>query len=64
MSKHDLIHIERTGRWVCKCGKSGYLSSDANKHQIEIDNELEIDRVQKERIDNLLKEVDKVEEVK
>jgi len=63
MIKHDLIHIERTGRWVCKCGKSGYLSSDAIKHQKEIDIELEYDRVQKERIDNLIKDVDKVEEL-
>ena len=46
--KHDIIFIERTHRWVCKCGKSGHLKSDMLIHKQEIESEAISDDVYKE----------------
>ena len=55
--KHDLIFVERTCRWVCKCGKAGHLKSDMLIHQKEIDAEALSPDVQNERVENLIKDV-------
>ena len=55
--KHDLIFIERTCRWVCKCGACGYLKSDMLIHEQEI----EAEAIQDQRIENLMNDVEEVE---
>jgi len=56
---HDIIHIERTHRWVCSCGKAGFLNSELSAHRNEIELEKVSIDIQNKRVQNLTEAVDK-----
>jgi hypothetical protein len=58
--KHDLIYIEFTQRWVCKCGKAGHNESGMLEHQAQIQAEIDIKKSNLKSVDDLINEVETV----
>jgi len=56
---HDLIYIEFTQRWVCKCGASGHNESGMLEHKAQIQAEIDIAKSMKADVDSLLYHVEK-----